>query len=412
MTRKIALALMLAIALAGCAGPPSDHDGEPGGHDEHEAHEESHEGHGEQEAHGGPGDHPAGQIEMATQTQAEFGLKLAPVSMKSLDAVITATGEFVGDADRLAHIKPRVTGRVVQVLRTVGDRVAKGEALARLESPALGEAQASYLEALAQHALNRSTLERQRTLMRDDLIPRKLLLEAESQARLSEVAVARAKSQLRLYGLDEARITKLAATREIDPVVAIEAPIGGLVVERELTVGESAEPAAQTPAFVVQDTSALWVNATLYERDMAKVHEGQTAVVTTPAFPWKQYRGRVALLSASLDPDTRTGKARVVVENADGRLRPEMSAAIRLSVGKEPRLAVPDAAVMNDKEETFVFVQTGPETFEKRPVEVGEAIDGHRPVSAGLTADERVVVEGAFTLKSELLKESFGGHHH
>jgi cobalt-zinc-cadmium efflux system membrane fusion protein len=109
-----------------------------------------------------------------------------------------------------------------------------------------------------------------------------------------------------------------------------------------------------------------------------------------------------------MDRDTRTAKARVEVRNADGSLKPDMFATINLHVGRQDVPAVPSAAVVLDHGKTLAFVQVAPDRFEPRPIQVGTPVDGLQPVVSGLALGEKVVTAGAFTLKSELLKGSFG----
>ncbi|MNS18094.1 Cobalt-zinc-cadmium resistance protein CzcB [compost metagenome] len=184
------------------------------------------------------------------------------------------------------------------------------------------------------------------------------------------------------------------------------------MVARHATIGELIQPEDEQPAFIVSDITELWVNASLYERDLSRVHEGQRAVVTTPAYPGRSFAGRVSLISTALEEQTRTAKARIVVKNPDLRLKPEMFANIKIALGSRPTLAIPSSAVMQEKGETFVFTKQSDTTFERRPVQVGAPAGGFVPVESGLKAGETVVTDGAFTLKAELLKESFGEHEH
>jgi cobalt-zinc-cadmium efflux system membrane fusion protein len=284
--------------------------------------------------------------------------------------------------------------------------------MATIESTELGQAQSAFLEAQARYGPAKATLDRLRRLFQEDLVARKELLAAENQVRLAEIDLEKTRNQLALLGYGPDRINSLVRSRQIDATIPVTAPISGIIIAKHVTLGEQISPGDVEPAFTISDVSDLWVNANLYEKDLAKVHEGQKAVVTTPAFLGRTYQGRVSLISTTLDEVTRTAKARIVVANSDRRLKPEMFATIRIKVGQQQALAIPESALVTDKDETFVFVQRAPETFEKRPIQVGEKAGGLYPVTAGLKAGEPVVTAGGFTLKSELLKESFGEHDH
>lgn len=405
----VSVIVALALGLSGCApseqktaDPTHAERGEQDGHGEEGGHHEHGEGH----------EGEANVVRLDAAGQRQIGLKIAEVATRPVDSTLKATGEFVANADREAHVKPRLQGTVTRIAKAVGDRVRSGETLAVVESSSLGEAQAEYLEAQARHGLNQSTYERQHKLFQSDLTARKEVQAAEHDLRLSRIALERANNQLLIYGFSKARIAQLANDRRLAPTVPVAAPISGIVIERHATLGETVTPDAEQPTFVISDISQLWVNANLYERDLQRVREGQRAVVTTPAFPGREYDGRVSIISTILDKDTRTAKARVVVANGDGRLKPEMFANIRIHVGKPSALTIPRGAVQQENGETFVFVQKEAEEFERREVQVGEPINGYVTVTSGLQAGEKVVSEGGITLKAELLKESFGEHEH
>lgn len=400
--RNRALALLSAalLVLSGCA-KQADSSGKPEPHAAAEHAEEGGHGEGEEE----------GVVRLTTAIQRQIGLASAPVGTRALASVLTTTGEIEANGNREAHVTTRLPGRVIRLYKAVGDAVRAGEALATLDSVELGQAQSEYLEAYARYELARSTYEREQKLFQEQLIAQKEVLAAENQLRLAEIDLQKAKSQLQLYGFTDARIRKLASSRRLDPTIPLLAPISGVVLARELTLGEVLEPRTEEPAFILTDVSQLWANANLFEKDLSLVREGQHATITTPAYPGKAYRGRVSLISTTLDKETRTAKARIVADNADRKLKPDMFATIRIEVSERRALALPAEAVAREKGGTFVFVRKGPEKFERHPVEVGDKVGDHYPVLGGLTGGEDVVVKGAFTLKSELQKEGLSHDH-
>ncbi len=400
-TLLLALTLLTACAPGKPAATASaapdehaEHGRDPAGHEEHE-----HE-------------HEAGVVVVPQDRQRAAGVHVVGVAARDVTSTLETTGEIAENTDAEAHVTPRVAGRVTRVWRTVGDRVRVGETLAVLESDALGDAQAEFLEAQARHELATGTLARQRKLHRGELTARKEVLAAEHESRVAAIGLERARNRLRLMGMEPGRVARLTATRMLDPRVPMTAPLGGLVVARHVTLGEMIEPHEDKPAFTIMDPATLWVHANLYERDLARVRAGQAATVTTPAYPGKTYRGRVSLISTTLDKDTRTARARVAVTNADGALKPGMFATVRLAVGTVRALVVPVSAVVLEREKAFVFVQEGADRFERRAVELEPPEAGVHRVRSGVKEGEKVVAAGAFMLKSELMKESFGGHAH
>lgn len=406
---KVLTALLFAslLVLAGCNRESTSNGGGEAPEAARQADHGAHEGEGA--SHQEP---PEGRVEMGLEAQRQAALVVVPARVQRVPTLFTTTGEFQANADRLAQVKPQGTGRVVRVLKTVGEAVREGEPLALVQSAELGEAQAAFLEAQAKADLAQEGAVRQRKLFAEELTARKEVVAAENALRVARLDVERRRQQLRTLGLSDERIQGVASQQRIEATVPLVAPIGGVVTEKHLTLGQTLEPGAADPAFVIVDTSSLWVNANLYEKDLAQVREGHVAEVSTPAYPGRRFRGRVALISPTLDKETRTAKARIVVANPERLLRPEMFATVRLQTGARQAVAIPASAVMQDQSESYVFVQQGETTFEKRPVEL-EAKSGELvPVRAGLAAGERVVTTGAFTLKAELLKESFGEHEH
>jgi cobalt-zinc-cadmium efflux system membrane fusion protein len=356
--------------------------------------------------------HGTGHVTLSADAQQRIALRTIVAEIRSVPSMLTTTGELEADADHVAHVGTRVPGRAVRISKGIGDRVKAGDVLAIIESVELGAAQSGFLEAQARHELARTVYLREKKLLDEDLSAVKDVQAAENQLRLATIEKEKAENQLKLFGYSASRIQKLAKERQLDPTVPILAPLSGIVTERHLTIGEAIAPTAESPAFVVLDTSRLWANANLYERDLAKVKVDQPATVTVSAYPGKTFTGRVSIISPELDPKTRTAHARIVVMNQGDLLKPKMFATVALSTGTLRALAVPASAIQQEKEQAFVFVQSGPETFERRDVEPGAKGGSLVVLTSGVRPGEAVVVEGGFTLKSEALKESFGEHQH
>jgi len=162
--------------------------------------------------------------------------------------------------------------------------------------------------------------------------------------------------------------------------------------------------------FTVVDTSVVWVLADIYERDLGKVREGLTARVKVPAYPDTIFTGKITYVGDVLDADSRTAKLRCVVLNPDGRLKLEMFATVEIPLPvRGEAIVVPAAAVQVVGDLQVVFVQKGETQFEKRVVEVGERSGEWIEIRSGLRAGERIVSEGAFYVKSALLKDQISG---
>jgi cobalt-zinc-cadmium efflux system membrane fusion protein len=320
------------------------------------------------------------------------------------------------DQRRLAHVGPRIRGRVVAVHADLGDDVRRGTALVTLDSIELGRAKAEYLSARAEEELARRTLEREERLFQEKITTEQAVLEARAAQAKALVSLRAAEETLRLLGLSRRAIEKV---RYGDPRAArfqLTAPIEGRVVEKHVVIGELIDP--EEKVFTIADLSKLWIWVDVYEQDMARVHLEDSVEVRTRAVPGKVFFGRVAYVADEVDADTRAVRARIDLDNREGLLKPGMFAEVVLSDPHAARserlaLAVPPGAVQRDGGASVVFVEVGPRRYERRVVRTGARTDTSVEIVSGLDAGERVVVEGAFLLKSELAKGELGeGHEH
>jgi cobalt-zinc-cadmium efflux system membrane fusion protein len=161
--------------------------------------------------------------------------------------------------------------------------------------------------------------------------------------------------------------------------------------------------------FTVADTSALWCFVQIPEKDLPLVTAGSQAAITVSSLAGEEFPGRVDYLADLVDKATRTVRARVRVDNPDNRLKAGMFANIAIRVGERPALTVPETAVLAANGELFVFVEMAPGAYQKHPIKTGAKGGGRVEVVKGLEAGEPVVVQGGFTLKSELEKGAFQG---
>jgi cobalt-zinc-cadmium efflux system membrane fusion protein len=308
----------------------------------------------------------------------------------------------------LANIMPLVRGRVAEVYADFGQEVKTNQLLAVLHSSDLGLAQSAYLKARARRHVAEQAYQRAQFLFKE-----KVIGQAEAQRREGEMISIRAEAQearegLRLLGMDDKQIRTLEQTQTIRSQVPIVAPFAGRVIARNLTKGEVVE--TNEKMFVVADLSTVWVMGNVAEKDISYVHRA-TAVPNQPvevhvaAYPDEVFQGIVSYVGDVLDTATRTMQVRLILANPTGRLKPEMFATIRVLSEPAPDvLVVPEAAVQHDRNRSFVFVQQETGVFEARTIRLGDKNGTFAEVLEGVREGEAVVREGAFILKSELLK--------
>ncbi len=337
-------------------------------------------------------------LRLSEEEAQRAGIKVQKLEPQERAEQIVVTATIQANQDKLAHVAPRVPGRIVKVRANLGDKVKRGQPLAVLDSIELGEARSAYLQAASEASVAQAGFERAERLQADNIIPEKEFLRARAEHEKAHASLRAAADKLRMMGVAP---EKLAGS-----TFPLTAPFAGTVIEKKAVLGELA-PVDQS-LFTVADLSTLWIEANLFEKDLAKVKAGAQASVTVSAYPGVVYKGRLTYISSVMDKETRTVKARVEVPNPDGRLKPEMFATAAIHTGSSMKaLLLPEDAVLLVQGQPTVFVaeQGG---FEPRAVEVGDRGQGMAVIKSGIEPGEAVVVSGAYALKARLLKSQIG----
>ena len=189
--------------------------------------------------------------------------------------------------------------------------------------------------------------------------------------------------------------------------LTLKAPIDGVIIERKATAGEVVDKTKEI--YTISDPTQLWAIAEVKERDIAAVKVGQDAVFTVLAYPKEKFNGKVVLLGNQVEEQSRTLEVRIAVENTDGRLKSGMFADVEIvTTILDNVLLIPDSALQTESENQIVFVALDGNKFEKRVVKLGLEQQGLVQVLEGLKAGDKVVTQGSFILKSELLKAELG----
>ena len=317
---------------------------------------------------------------------------------------LLANGTITYDANHVSVVAPRTDGRVVEVRADLGARVRAGAVLALIESREVGQTRGELERARASLEVAQSSYEREKRLYEQSISSQKEMLAAQGAY----------KTALAEYNSAAAQIQGLGARTGQGGVYGLTSPLGGLVVERNAMPGQVVGPS--TNLFTVANLRRVWITVDVYESDMARVRQGAAAIVSPRALPGETFPGLVTYAGGVIDTVSRTLKVRVEVENPTLRLRPGMFAQMRIKGPAAARGAhegttvVPDVAVQDLNGRTVVFVPGGaPGRFIGRPVVVGPRSSGGLITITGpLRAGDSVVTNGAFQLKAELTKGSFG----
>ncbi|MGX0939386.1 membrane fusion protein, heavy metal efflux system [Cupriavidus metallidurans] len=352
------------------------------------------------EAAAAPTEQHPNTVQLTPDEIRQAGIQSTPAAMQDIAEPLLLTGTLTANQDKLAKVSVRLPGRVVAAEASLGQPVRAQQRLAELESIELGETQAAYQQALGEAHVAEAGLTRAKRLAVDDIIPQKDLLRAQADAQRAGAALRAAGDKLRMLGV---AASETPGTRSRFPVVA---PFAGTVIEKQAVIGTLVQ--ADQPLFTIADLSTVWLEADVYEKDLAKLTTGIDATVTVEAYPNLAFRGKLTYLGAVMDKASRTVKARVEIANPDGKLRPGMFASVTLATANRTHaLALPTGAIVQIQGKPAVFV-AGKDGFAPRAVEPGHVMGGQTTIQAGLSAGEPVVVSGAYALKARLLKSQLG----
>ncbi len=318
-------------------------------------------------------------------------------------ANVTAAGTIDFVPSRVARVGPPVAGRIASIPVVVGQKVGRGAVLATLESVEVGRARADYLAAKTRAAQAKTETERENELRAGGATSDRAVLVARTEQAQAEAQLRAAEDRLATLGLG------ISAHGQS---VALVSPIAGTVLQANARIGQPVGPT--DTLVVVGETEQVWLSIDVYERDVGKVHVGDDVRATSIAFPNRVFDGKVDHVGAVVDPERHVLEARIVLSNQDGALKPGMTASARI-LGEVAgdggtALVVSRHAIQTVDGQPFVFVQHETGKFEMRPVERGAELDDDVEIARGLQADETVVVDGSFILKSEALKAQMGAN--
>lgn len=350
-----------------------------------------------------PSTRPSHALTLTVEQARQAGITVEVVQLQSVSEPITLTATIIPDQTKIAKVMPTVPGRIVAVQVKQGDNVREGRTLAMLESIELGEARSSYRQALSEASLADTALERAKQLTVDNIIPKKDYLRAHADAERAHAALEAATSKLRL--LHVAPVTGHA--RDSDANYPLVAPFQGTIIAQQAVRGELAQ--TDQSLFTVADLGTVWVEADVFEKDLAALEIGMPARILVAAYSGREFAGTLIYLGDTMDVTSRTIKARIAAENHERKLKAGMFATVTLksTVATSQALIVPDKAVTLVQGQTTVFVKDE-QGFDVRVVETESVGAGKLRIKTGLKAGERIAVSGVYELKARLLKSQIG----
>lgn len=358
------------------------------------------------------------RIHLDDTVRRDLGITIAKAEELPVGTPIAATGQLQINEDASWQVGAITDGKIISVPVRVGDFVRQGQPLAYLHSHDVHDARATYRQAVAELARHkaladqaRSVRDRTRRLFDLRAASREQLDAAETMYLSATTSVANAQADVdkTAFHLTDFLEVPADAPHGADhdsgrDDLAIKSPASGTLMERKATAGTVVS--AGDPVFTIADLNSLWLIASVDEAEMSKVRPGQRVDITVRAFAERKFTGRVLRLGERLDAQTRTLQVRVLVPNPNGLLKPDMFATVEFETEKTQRvLQVPEAAVQDVNGQQVVFVSEPGGWFASIQITTGPKGGGRVQVLSGLRSGDPVVVNGAFLLKTQLLRE-------
>ena len=396
------------------------HDGEHAESDEHlHSEAEVHDDHDHDLPDHDEADHDEdhsdeeGLVHLSKAEMKNMGITILRAEPGTLKMELSFPGEIRLNADRQANIVPRMSGIVKDVMKSVGDPVSKGDVMAVIESRELADARAFFHGARERETLAEANYAREERLWKKKISAEQEYLTAKQALSEARIELESAKQKLVALGFSNKYLEDHPHDlSEVLTAYNVTAPFEGKVIEKDITLGELLQ--ADTVAFVVADLNTVWVDLSIYQKDLPFVSEGQSVIIS-PGRGIPDVQGTISYLSPVIAEETRTALARVVLANPEGNLRPGLFITANLDGEEIPvPLVVPKSALQNLEGETCIFIKHL-DGFKSQPVTLGKTSKNQAEVTSGLKAGQSYVANGAFELKAKIITstmDSHAGHGH
>ena len=370
------LTLLSAMCLSACGSPPSPDATHP--------------------ASSSPT--PAGYFAVPAEQLPH--LKLVTVARTSWVATVRTTGTVDWDNDATTQAITQVSGPITRIAVDTGTRVKAGDPLLYVASADISNAMSAYRKAKNRLDLAERSLDRSKDLFEHKALSARDMESAQADYNDAATDLQSALQTLRVFGVTPEDIAQAALQDQaIRPELVMRAPIAGTVVQKMVLPSQFIQ-AGVTAAFVITNTSTVWVQGHVYDKDLTTVHVGDTVEERSASFP-QVFHGVVSYIGDLIDPLTRTTPVRIVTQNTDGLLKKDLFVDVVIH-GKLTHdvLVVPTAAVLYDEQNLpFVYVQVGAGRFAQRALTIGGQQDDTTEVVTGVKEGEVVVSEGSVFLQ-------------
>jgi cobalt-zinc-cadmium efflux system membrane fusion protein len=349
-------------------------------------------------------------IELSAEEKQAVEIETVKAAYMPISSQLQAMGKVLAHPFRKAIVSYAFPARIARIHVRPGDWVKEGQEVVTLQSEEVGEAKSAYYKAIADYELARQNYEREKRLFDRGVGAQKNMLTTDAELKVAEASLNAAEKKLHVLGFTEAQVKAISETHQVNPVITLFSPISGKVLQNNAVLGGMIDQSSEI--LTIMDPSLLCVDAEIYERDIAKIKNGQNVDASVPAYPDEKFQGKICYIGDVLKEETRTITVRTEVENKGNGLKPGMFANITIFLNHQTQaLVLPREAILDDKDEKLVFIKRGNQFF-PRLIETGTKEKNIVEITAGLEEGDEVVTKGNYQLKSKLYADILKAHVH
>lgn len=317
-------------------------------------------------------------------------LKILSASIEPYKLQIFSSAKVTAIPNKYAEISAPFNGRIMQSYVRLGQNVSQGTPLFSIISSDFTDAQKLFLQAKQQFLLADKEFKRQKDLLDNGVGIQKDLESAKTTFEITKSEYEKSQASIRIFGVDPEKMI-------FGEPLIVRSPIHGQVIVNKIVVGKYLTNNSD-PILTVAELSIVWITATVKEKDIRLIHEGDISDAEVTAYPGEMFRGKVYHIDDMVDEETRAINVLIECNNSNKKLKPGMYATIKFTEIPVMAVFVPATSLLQFNDKNFVFLEVARNQFMRRYVQTAETIKGKTLITEGLKGDERVIIEGGFYL--------------
>jgi len=317
-------------------------------------------------------------------------IKLALVVKEPYNLQIYSAAKIKAIPNKYAEIAAPFNGRIMQSFAQLGQDVNPGTPLFSIYSSDYTDAQKLFLQARQQYLLNEKDYKRQNDLLENGVGVQRDFETARTLFENSKSELEKSRASIRIFGVDPDQMI-------FGEALVVHSPIKGQVIKNSIVVGKYLTDNSNA-IITVAEISSVWITASVKEKDIRFIQEGDATEAQVIAYPGEKFSGHVYHIDEIVDEETRAINVLIECPNRGEMLKPGMYATVRFTERPIPTIFVPSTALLQFNDKNFVFVQTHPGTYKRQLVSTAETINGRTVITEGLEGNETIISEGGFYL--------------